>query len=181
MRHRVAGRELSRTAAHRKALRRNMAMSLFQHGAIRTTTAKAKEIRPFVERLITLARKNTLHARRLISAELGNRRGVRGKLYDSKTLEPLEVGLLDKLFGEIAPRYADRAGGYTRIIHLSERRLGDAGTQVILQLVEQAKASPEEAAGVSRRARRADRRRKAAETTGAGKGESDQPESKEEK
>jgi large subunit ribosomal protein L17 len=162
MRHRVAGRELSRSAAHRKALRRNMAIALFQHGAIRTTEPKAKEIKPFVERLITMARKNTLHARRLISAELGNRRGVRGELYDSKSGEKLEVGLLDKLFGEIAPRYAQRPGGYTRIIRLGERRLGDAGKQVILQLVEQTKATEESAAGVSGRARRAERRAKKA-------------------
>jgi large subunit ribosomal protein L17 len=165
-----------------------MAMSLFQHGAIRTTVAKAKEIRPYVERLITLARKNTLHARRLISAELGNRRGVRGELFDSKTGEVLEVGLLDKIFDEIGPRYVGRSGGYTRIIRLSERRLGDAGKQVILQLVEQTKAAPEESdAGVSRRARRADRRRQvaesaeAAESTEAPAGELEKAESEESK
>lgn len=146
-----------------------MAISLFQHGAIRTTVTKAKEIRPFVERLITLARRNTLHARRLASAELGNRRGIRGDLFDSKTGEVQDKRLLDVLFDDIAPRYAQRPGGYTRIIRLGERRLGDAGKQVILQLIEQTKASGEEgpAAGVSRLASRAERRRKAVESAPA--------------
>ena len=146
-----------------------MAVALFQHGAIRTTEPKAKDIRPFVERLITMARQDTVHARRLVSAELGNRRGMRGKLFDSKSGEPLEQGLLDKLFKDVAPRYVDRPGGYTRIIHLAERRLGDAGRQVILQLVEAGRAERAEpaAAGVSRRASRAERRRQAAEGTAA--------------
>jgi large subunit ribosomal protein L17 len=168
MRHLVAGRQLSRTTSHRRALRRNQAIALFQHGAIRTTTAKAKELKSFVEKLITMAKKGTLHARRMVSSELGNRRGQRGVLYDDEE-KPLEVGLLDKLFGEIAPRYAARPGGYTRIIHLAERRLGDAGEQVILQLVEETKASGGEAAvsGASRRSRRAAKRHKAVQEAAA--------------
>lgn len=164
MRHRVSGRTLNRTSSHRKAMRRNMAIALFQHGAIRTTEAKAKELRPFVEKLITHARKGTLHARRLISAELGNRRGSRGVLMNDDG-DPQDKGLLEVLFDDIAPRYADRPGGYTRIIRLAERRLGDAGKQVILQLVEETKATGDEAGGGSRRQRRAAKRHEALAAT----------------
>ena len=159
MRHRVIGKQLSRNTAHRKALRRNMAISLFQHGAIRTTEVKAKELRPYVERMITEARKGTLHARRLISSELGNRGGQRGVMYDvvnGDEEKKLEKTILQKLFDEIAPRYANRPGGYTRIIRLAERRIGDAGKQVLLQLVEETKTVSEGRAGSgNRRQRRA--------------------------
>ncbi len=143
-----------------------MAISLFQHGAIRTTEAKAKELKPFVEKLITTARKGTLHARRLVSAELGNRRGQRGVLYDSDENE-LDKTILQILFDDIAPRYASRPGGYTRIIRIAERRLGDGGKQVILQLVEETKA---EAGGGSnsRRKQRAVNRHEAAAAAGTG-------------
>jgi len=133
MRHRVKGRQLSRTSAHRKALRRNMAASLIEHGAIRTTPAKAKEVRPFVEKLITLAKKGTLHARRQVIALLGDRAMVDKDNPD----ELADMTVVQKLFNEIAPRYADRQGGYTRIIHLPERRIGDSGQQVLLQLIEE--------------------------------------------
>ncbi|MCD6378534.1 MAG: 50S ribosomal protein L17 [Planctomycetes bacterium] len=133
MRHRVKGRQLSRTSAHRKALRRNMAASLIEHGAIRTTPAKAKEVRPFVEKLITLAKKGTLHARRQVIALLGDRAMV-----DKDNPDELsDMTVVQKLFNEVAPRYADREGGYTRIIHLPERRIGDSGQQVLLQLIEE--------------------------------------------
>jgi len=157
MRHRVSGKRLSRTASHRRALRRNMAASLFQHGAIRTTEAKAKELRRFVERLITTARKGTLHARRQVIALLQDRRMADddGEI-DSRTV-------VEKLFSEIAPTYQDRPGGYTRIIRLSDRRIGDAGVQVILQLVEESAAKADQAEGLSRRKRRAAKRRQAAQ------------------
>lgn len=147
MRHRVQGKQLSRNTAHRKALRRNMAASLFEHGAIRTTVVKAKELRPFVERLITTARTGTLYARRRVISLLGDRDIVNaeGELQDKSVVQ--------KLFDEIAPRYVDRPGGYTRIIRLSDRRIGDAGEQVLLQLVEQTSAEEEAPAG-PRRARR---------------------------
>jgi len=133
MRHRVKGRQLSRTSAHRKALRRDMAASLIEHGAIRTTPAKAKEVRPFVEKLITLAKKGTLHARRQVIALLGDRAMV-----DKDNPDELsDMTIVQKLFNEVAPRYADREGGYTRIIHLPERRIGDSGQQVLLQLIEE--------------------------------------------
>ena len=133
MRHRKAGKQLSRTTSHRKAMRRNLAASLIEHGAVRTTTAKAKEIRPFVERLITIARTGTLHARRRVIALLCDR-----AIADAESGELSEKTIVAKLFDEVAPQYADRPGGYTRIIHLPERRIGDAGKQVLLQLVEYA-------------------------------------------
>jgi large subunit ribosomal protein L17 len=146
MRHRNAGKQLSRNTSHRKALRRNMAASLFEHGAVRTTEVKAKELRPFVEHLITVARRGTLEARRQVIAEMQDR-FMADKEHEGELLEKTVV---QKLFDEIAPRYVDRPGGYTRIIRLSERRIGDAGNQVLLQLVEETKAE----AGAARKAAR---------------------------
>ena len=139
MRHQNTGRQLSRNSAHRKALRRNMAASLFQHGTIRTTGPKAKELRRFAERLITIAREGTLHARRRVIALLRDR-----EMCDNNG-EFLDKTVVQKLFDEIAPRYAERPGGYTRIIRLAERRIGDAGQQVLLQLVEEKKVEAPEA------------------------------------
>jgi large subunit ribosomal protein L17 len=159
MRHRVSGRNLSRSSSHRSSLRRNMAASLFQYGAIRTTGPKAKELRRFVEKLITHAKKNTLHARRMVIAAMGHDRAMYG--VDE---ERMDKTVVQKLFDEIAPSYAERPGGYTRIVRLAERRIGDAGEQVILQLVEESKAAPAAAtaAGASRRRRRATKRHAAA-------------------
>lgn len=131
MRHRVAGRQLSRNTAHRRALRRNMAQSLIEHETISTTIQKAKELRPFVERLITLAKKGKLQHRRRAISLLGNRRIV--ALEDG---EPVQKGtVVGKLFSELGPRYLDRQGGYSRIVRLSLRRLGDNGQLVLLQLL----------------------------------------------
>ena len=119
MRHRKRGRHLGRTPAHRKALRRNLACSLIFHERVRTTPQKAKEVQPFVERLITLARRGSLaHFRRAL-ALLDDKRMVR------------------KLFRELGPRFSERAGGYTRILHLADeqRRLGDGARQVIFELI----------------------------------------------
>ena len=150
MRHRNAGKQLSRTTSHRVALRRNMASSLIQHGAIRTTGPKAKELRGFVEKLITMARKGTLHARRQVIALLQDR-----AMADNDG-ELMEKSVVQKLFDEVAPRYANRPGGYTRIIRLAERRIGDAGSQVLMQLVEEATAETKGEASktAGRRARR---------------------------
>ena len=134
MRHRLFGKELSRTSSHRKALRRNMAASLIQHGAIRTTLIKAKELRKFVENIITIAKQNTLAARRRVISIMGDRR-----MTDNEG-EFLDLSVVQKLFSEVAPKYASRNGGYTRIIRLAERRIGDSGKQVLLQLVEEAAA-----------------------------------------
>ncbi len=131
MRHRVAGRQLSRNTAHRRAMRRNMAQSLIEHETISTTIQKAKELKPFVERLITLAKKGKLQHRRRAISILGNRRIV--ALEDG---EPVQKGtVIGKLFSELGPRYLDRPGGYSRIVHLSLRRLGDNGQLVLLQLL----------------------------------------------
>jgi len=93
-----------------------MAMSLFQHERITTTTARAKELRPYVERLITLAKRGDLHARRLAARQIADR------------------DVLGKLFDDIAPRYAERPGGYTRILKLGNRK-GDAAEMALIELV----------------------------------------------
>ena len=116
MRHRKKGRKLQRTASHRRAMLRNLATSLFRHERIETTTAKAKELRPYAERLITLARRGDLHARRLVARKIQDR-DVRGKLFE-----------------EIASRYAERPGGYTRILKLGNRK-GDAAEISLIELV----------------------------------------------
>ncbi len=131
MRHRVAGRRLSRTKEHRLAMRRNLVASLFQHETISTTIEKAKEVKSFAEKLITLAKKGTLPARRRAIALLGNR-----DIIDYEDGEAVRKGtVVGKLFSELGPRYLDRPGGYTRIIRLSLRRLGDNGQLVLLQLI----------------------------------------------
>src|SRR5438128_1625186 len=117
MRHLKAGRKLGRNASHRLALMRNLARALFEHNRIITTVEKAKEARPFVEKLITLAKKGTLHARRLALQRLPDRK------------------IVEKLFDEIGPRFHDRPGGYTRIIKRHERRLGDGGKTAFLELL----------------------------------------------
>ena len=145
MRHRVAGKQLSRTTSHRRALRRNMAASLFEHGAIKTTEAKAKELRRFVEKLITTAKKGTLAARRTVIAQLQDRNIF---TFNEATGDyEQENTVVSKLFEEIAPKYANRRGGYTRIIRVAERRIGDGGKQVILQLVEEEIREKGKAAG----------------------------------
>ena len=116
MRHRKKGRQLSRTASHRRATLRNMATSLFRHERIETTTAKAKELRPYAERLITLARRGDVHSRRLAARKIQDRQ------------------VLGKLFDDIAPRYAERPGGYTRILKLGNRK-GDAAEMSLIELV----------------------------------------------
>ena len=131
MRHRVAGRHLSRTSAHRLALRRNLVSSLFEHETISTTLEKAKEVKGFAEKLITLGKKGDLAARRRAIKLLNNR-----AIFTEEDGEMVKTGtVIGKLFSEIAPRYLDRPGGYTRIIRLSKRRLGDNGKLVLLQLV----------------------------------------------
>ncbi len=138
MRHRNAGRTLGRSPAHRLALFRNLtrALILSKDGRITTTVAKAKEVRPFVEKLITLARKGTLHARRLVVARMGPV-GNPNMDWDEEEENRVAVNVIKKLFDEIAPRYKDRPGGYTRIIKLHKRRLGDAGPTAILELLKE--------------------------------------------
>jgi large subunit ribosomal protein L17 len=117
MRHRVAGRKLQRTTAHRNALFRNMAAALIKHEQITTTLAKAKELRPYVEKLVTLAKKGGLSNRRLAHARL------------------MDETQLTKLFDTIAPRYADRNGGYTRVIKAGIRS-SDAAAMAVIEFVD---------------------------------------------
>ena len=117
MRHRVGGRKLSRTSAHRTALFRNQSAALIKHEQIVTTVAKAKELRPYVEKLITLAKKGGLSNRRLAHARL------------------LDEAQLAKLFDVLASRYADRNGGYTRIVKMGPRA-SDAAPMAIIEFVD---------------------------------------------
>ncbi len=137
MRHRIAGRQLSRTSEHRLAMRRNMVSSLFEHETISTTIQKAKEVKPFAEKLITLARNGTLASRRRAIAMLNDR-----AIYTEEDGKMVKTGtVIGKLFSDLGPRYLDRPGGYTRIIKLAKRRLGDNGQLVLLQLVGPEKSS----------------------------------------
>lgn len=113
------------------ALRRNLIASLFEHETISTTIAKAKDSRSFAEKLITLAKQGTLTARRRAIAMLGDRDIIKHE--DDKAVK--KGTIIGKLFSELGPRYLDRNGGYTRIIHLSMHRLGDNGQLVLLQLI----------------------------------------------
>jgi large subunit ribosomal protein L17 len=112
-------------------MRRNLVASLFEHETVSTTIEKAKEVKPFVEKIITLAKKGNLAARRRAIALLGNRDIVSNE--EGKAVK--KGTIIGKLFSELGPRYLDRPGGYTRIIRLSKRRLGDNGKLVLLQLV----------------------------------------------
>lgn len=117
MRHQRRGRKLGRDSAHRKALYANLTASLIEHGRIKTTLAKAKEVRPIAEQMITLGRRGDLHARRQAIAFLRSNDTVH------------------TLFSEVAPRFADRPGGYTRIVKLGPRQ-GDAAPMAYLELVD---------------------------------------------
>jgi large subunit ribosomal protein L17 len=152
MRHRVAGRKLSRDSEHRLAMQRNLVASLFEHERVSTTMEKAKEVRKFAERLITLAKKGDLAARRRAISLLGNR-----DITAYEEGEPVRKGtIVGKLFSEIAPRYLDRPGGYTRIVKLAMNRLGDNGQVVLLQLVGEEEGGEEQTKKSSnKRARRA--------------------------
>jgi large subunit ribosomal protein L17 len=133
--HMIRGRQLSRDTEHRIAMRRNLVQSLFEHGKVRTTYPKAKEVRAMAEKLITLARTGTLTARRRAIAKLGDRR-----LTDADQ-EFTGQSVIQKLFSEIGPSFKDRNGGYTRIIKLADFRIGDGGDLVLLQLLTE-KAEP---------------------------------------
>ena len=117
MRHQRAGRKLGRDSAHRKALYSNLAGALIEHGRIRTTEAKAKEVRPIVEKMITLGKRGDLHAHRQAVAFLRSK------------------SVAHKLFAEVAPRFAERPGGYTRVVKL-DPRAGDNASMAYLELVD---------------------------------------------
>lgn len=117
MRHRVAGFKLGRTTSHRIAMTRNMAASVIEHERIITTLPKAKAVKPFIEKLVTLSKEASQHNRRRAFSKLRNKEAV------------------EKLFDTLGPRFADRPGGYLRIIKLAKRRLGDGGERAILEFV----------------------------------------------
>ncbi|MEM0982592.1 MAG: 50S ribosomal protein L17 [Planctomycetota bacterium] len=191
MRHRKAGYKLGRTTAHRQAMLRNMAASLFEHGQITTTIPKAKALQPFVEKIVTKAKRGDLHARRRVVSMLGgdrnafawshipkdadeNERGhveeLRDRaaqffdLPDAELVERNRYGELRKapklvrhIFENVAPRFKDRDGGYTRIVKLGYHRLGDAGELCVIQFCG-AEEGPEIGGRPSGRRRQADRR-----------------------
>jgi large subunit ribosomal protein L17 len=117
VRHHRAGKKLGRDASHRRALYANLASALIEHGRIRTTEAKAKAVKPIAEQMITLARRGDVHARRQALAYLRSQ------------------DVVHKLFSEVAPRFADRPGGYSRIVKIGPRQ-GDAAEMVYLELVD---------------------------------------------
>ncbi len=158
MRHRISGKQLCLKSAHRRSMLRNLAAGLFEHGQIETTPAKAKAVQRYVEKLITLARKQGLTARRRLSAKLNDRSVFAWVAYDSvkeaKKTSPywtlpaaseIEFNrygelrkaprLVQHVLTKVGPMFADRPGGYTRIVKLGKHRLGDATDLVLLQLV----------------------------------------------
>lgn len=191
MRHRKAGYKLGRTTAHRQAMLRNMAASLFEHGQITTTIPKAKALQPFVEKIVTKAKKGDLHNRRQVAAMLGrdrnafawshipknatenerqaieDRRERASAFFDipeASEVERNRYGELRKapkivrhIFENVAPRFSDRTGGYTRIVKLGRRRLGDAGELCVIQFCG-AEEGPEISGRQSGRRKQADRR-----------------------
>ena len=134
MRHAKAGRQLRRTSEQKLALMRSLASSLIERGAIETTEAKAKELRPFVEKLITLARRNDLTSRRRVIQLMQDRRVTDEEQEFITNEKGRELTVVMRLFNEVAPKFGDRQGGYTRIIKLPEYRIGDAADLVLLQL-----------------------------------------------
>lgn len=141
MRHRIKGRRLSRDTAHRRALRRNMIADLFCHEQLLTTEAKARMLRPAAEKVITLAKRGIengqedpaaeVHARRLAAARIS-----RFRTYEDEEGNLFDIDVLSKLFDDIALRYADRPGGYTRLVKIGKRP-GDSANMAVLMLVEE--------------------------------------------
>jgi large subunit ribosomal protein L17 len=140
MRHLKAGRKLNRTSDHRKALFRNLVTSLIEHEHVKTTDAKAKELRRIADRMITLAKRGSLHARRQAASYVRTRKAV------------------SKLFDEVAARFRDRPGGYTRVVKIGIRH-GDAAPMSVIELTDRGDAAKAEAEKKKeRRARRAERK-----------------------
>src|SRR5688572_22042764 len=133
--HMIRGRQLSRDTEHRKALRRNLTQSLFEHGRVRTTEPKAKEIKAFAEKLITLAKTDSVLNRRRVTQLLNDRRVTDEDQEFILNERGRETTVVQRLFKDVAPKFASRNGGYTRIIKLSDYRIGDGGSLVILQLL----------------------------------------------
>lgn len=181
MRHRIHGKQLNRTTEHRIAMLRNLAAGLFEHGQIETTMPKAKAVQPFVEKLITLAKRGDFHSRRLLESKLNDRRihvwvadpavpdeRKTNDFFDLPAESEIEFNrygavrkaprLVQHLMSTVAPMFKDRDGGYTRIIKLGRHRLGDGADLVMLQLVGQEDGPDRGGGSVSRRRAKADRR-----------------------
>ena len=118
MRHKISGRKLKRNSTHRKALLMNLSKSLIKHGRIKTTLAKAKELRTFIEPLITKSKTDELHKKRIVMKKLN------------------DWELVIKLFEEIGPKFKDRNGGYTRILRLDKKRYGDASQMAFIEIID---------------------------------------------
>ena len=180
MRKRIGGKQLSRDSEHRSAMRKNLAAALFEHGEVWTTMSKAKAVQPFIERLITIAKRGDFAARRQLEARLNDRKihswvadpNVKDEKKDNDFFElPDEDDIEFNRYGEVrkaprliqhlmtrvATRYADRNGGYTRIIKTGQFRLGDGTEYVVMQLVGE-EEGPEIGGGASGRRKQADKR-----------------------
>jgi len=191
MRHRKAGYKLNRTASHRQAMLRNLAASLFEHGQVVTTLPKAKAVQPFVEKVVTKAKRGDMHARRRVIQMLGRDRHAfdwrylatnasekerethanmsesAEQYFDLPPADQTERNrfgeirksprLVRHIFENVAPRFAEREGGYTRIVKLGRHRIGDAAELVLIQFVG-AEEGPEIGAGTSSRRKKSDRR-----------------------
>ena len=164
MKHGVYGRKLGRKTNHRIAMWRNQAIALFTHGQIVTSIPKAKSLQPFVEKLISAAKKGDLASRRRVIAKLGGDQ-IMIRHEDDESVERNKYGevvggtkIVKHLFEEIAPRYADRNGGCTRIIKLGVNRLGDGTDLCVIQLVGSEEAGPQVSGSSSRRRDKANKR-----------------------
>jgi large subunit ribosomal protein L17 len=146
MKHLMKGRRLNRSPTHRIALKRNMACHLFANERIITTVAKAKELRPFAERLITIAKKGAAQLSQAGDSEAGKAARVKALHYRRRLMQllggkkivevgPDRINIIDKLLNDIGPRFETRPGGYTRIVKRTQRRLGDAAPTAFIELL----------------------------------------------
>lgn len=181
MRNRINGKQLNRKSEHRKAMLKNMASGLFEHGSIETTMPKAKAVQPFVEKLITIAKQDSFHARRQLESKLNDRKihawvadpnvpdsRKENPYFDLPSEEDIKFNrygevkkaprLVQHILANVAPRFADRDGGYTRIVKTGRHRLGDGADLVILQLVGEEEGSEVSSGNMTGRRRQADRR-----------------------
>lgn len=188
MRHRIYGKQLNRTSAHRTAMMRNLASGLFEHGQIETTLPKAKAVQGYAEKLITLAKTRSLHTRRQLERKINDRNifawaddpqvpderkseaffevdetAVKRNRYGDLKKSPR---LVEHLMTKVAPMFEGRDGGYTRIVKLDKHRLGDGTDLVLLQLVGR-EDGPQVGGGASRRRKQADKRTALAEKLSA--------------
>lgn len=181
MRHRIYGKQLNRTSAHRRAMLRNLAAGLFEHGQIETTLPKAKAAQGFAEKLITIAKTKNLSNRRRLEARINDRRlfawaddpqvpedRKQNAIFETPSEDEIKRNrygdlkssprLVEHLITKVAPMFEDRNGGYTRIVKLDKHRLGDGADLVILQLVGMEDGPQVGGAGTSSRRKKADKR-----------------------